>query len=157
MENKISAVIITFNEEDNIGRCLESIRNVADEIVVVDSFSSDRTEEICDQYKVVFLKHEFEGHKEQKNYALAQAKGDFILSLDADEALSPELDKSILEVKNSFISAGYKLNRLSNYQGSWIKHCGWYPDKKLRLVRRNSAKWFGENPHDRLADLILSS
>lgn len=148
MDKNLSIVIITYNEEQNIGRCLESVKNIADEIIVVDSFSSDKTEEICSKYDVKFLKNEFEGHKEQKNFALQQAQCNYILSLDADEALSPELEKSILNINLN--QDGYRLNRLTYYQGAWIKHSGWYPDTKLRLVRKDAAKWSGQNPHDRL-------
>jgi glycosyltransferase involved in cell wall biosynthesis len=85
----LSVVVITFNEERNIGRCLASVRGIADEVVVVDSFSTDRTEEICRQYGATFLQHPFEGHIQQKNYALSRATHPYVLSLDADEALSP--------------------------------------------------------------------
>jgi glycosyltransferase involved in cell wall biosynthesis len=150
MEIKLSVVIITFNEEKNIGRCLDSVRNVADEIIVVDSYSVDRTKEICMEQNVIFFEHEFEGYSHQKNYALSKATCDAILSLDADEALSPELEKSIEEVKKNPKSDGYELNRLTNYQGKWIKHCGWYPDRKLRLVKMNSAEWIGDYLHEKL-------
>ena len=136
MSIELSVVIITFNEEKNIKRCLESVQIVADEIIVVDSFSTDKTEEICGNYTLNFESHKFEGHKEQKNYALTKATGDAILSLDADESLSPKVIESILQVKNNFSQDGYELNRLSNYQGKLIKHGGWYPDRKLRLVKK---------------------
>ncbi|WPP52544.1 glycosyltransferase family 2 protein [Catalinimonas niigatensis] len=145
---KISAVIITFNEEKNIGRCIDSLQEVADEVVVVDSFSTDKTKEICLQKGAVFIEHAFEGHIEQKNYALTQATYDHVLSLDADEALSPELLTSILATKKNWIHDGYKFNRLTNYCGRWIKHCGWYPDTKLRLWDRRKGQWEGINPHD---------
>lgn len=145
----LSVVIITFNEEKNIERCIHSVRAIADEIVVVDSFSTDKTEEICLKNKVKFVQHIFEGHIEQKNWAITQAKYPYILSLDADEALSEELKKSIMAVKNNWISDGYTMNRLTNYCGKWIKHCGWYPDTKLRLWDSSKGKWGGMNPHDR--------
>ena len=140
MQVKISVVIITFNEEKNIGRCLESIKDIADEIVVVDSFSNDKTEEICRKYKVNFIQNKFEGHIEQKNYAATHASYQHILALDADEALSEKLKKSIIETKKNWIAEGYSFNRLSNYCGKWIKHSGWYPDTKLRLVDRTKGK-----------------
>jgi glycosyltransferase involved in cell wall biosynthesis len=146
---KLSCVIITYNEERNIKRCIESVKGVVDEIVVVDSFSNDRTKEICDVLSVSFVEHTFEGHIEQKNYAISQAKHPFILSLDADEALSENLKKSILEAKKNWNSDGYYFNRLTNYCGKWIKHCGWYPDQKLRLWDSRLGKWTGINPHDR--------
>jgi glycosyltransferase involved in cell wall biosynthesis len=147
---KISAVIITFNEEINIGRCLDSVMELADEIIVVDSFSSDNTEEICLKKGARFIKNPFEGHIEQKNYAMLAASHDYILSLDADEALSKELANSIHKVKSNWIYDGYSFNRLTNYCGRWIRHCGWYPDKKLRLWNRKKGCWGGVNPHDRV-------
>lgn len=148
---KLSVAIITYNEENNIGRCISSVLPIADEILVVDSFSTDRTKEICESFNVRFLTHTFEGHIEQKNVALDLANFEHVLSLDADEALSPELAKEILNVKKDFRGSGYSFNRLTNYNGFWVKHCGWYPDRKLRLVNKNKARWSGENPHDYLA------
>jgi glycosyltransferase involved in cell wall biosynthesis len=145
----ISVVIITFNEERNISRCLESLKDVADEIVVVDSFSKDKTEAICKEFNVRFVQHAFEGHIEQKNWSITQAKYPHILSLDADEALDETLKKSILEVKNEWKFDGYTMNRLTNYCGKWIHHCGWYPDTKLRLWDSRLGTWGGDNPHDK--------
>ena len=146
---KISVVIITFNEEKNIERCLNSLSGIADDIVIIDSFSTDRTEEICKEKGVRFIQHKFEGHIEQKNWAITQAKYPHILSLDADEALDEALKKSITEVKNNWQYDGYYINRLTNYCGKWIHHCGWYPDKKLRLWDSRKGKWGGTNPHDK--------
>lgn len=146
---KLSVVIITFNEEKNIARCLESVISIADEILVVDSFSTDKTKEICESFNVRFETNAFEGHIQQKNYAASIANYDFILSLDADEALSKELLSELQKVKEKFSADGYCFNRLNNYCGNWIKHCGWYPDQKLRLWDRRKGKWGGENPHDR--------
>jgi glycosyltransferase involved in cell wall biosynthesis len=144
----ISAVIITFNEEKNIERCLTSLAGVVDEIIVVDSFSTDRTEEICKKFNVTFLTHKFDGHIEQKNWAKDQANSDMVLSLDADEALDDTLRNSILSIKQEGSCKGYKMNRLTNYCGKWIKHTGWYPDAKLRLWEKGKGEWMGENPHD---------
>jgi glycosyltransferase involved in cell wall biosynthesis len=146
---KLSAVIITFNEERNIGRCLESLQGIVDEIVVVDSFSKDKTEEICKDYSVKFVQHAFEGHIEQKNWAITQASNPYILSLDADEALDSTLKSSILKIKENWTHDGYSMNRLTNYCGKWIHHCGWYPDTKLRLWDSQKGKWGGDNPHDK--------
>ena len=146
---KISCVIITYNEEKNIERCIRSVEGVAEDIVVVDSYSKDRTKEICLALSVRFVEHKFDGHIEQKNYAISHAKYPYILSLDADEALSEDLRLSILKVKNNWNSDGYYFNRLTNYCGKWIKHCGWYPDQKLRLWDSRLGKWTGINPHDR--------
>ena len=145
----ISVVIITFNEEKNIGRCLESVKNIADEIVVLDSFSTDKTEEICLQHGASFFQHPFDGHIEQKNRAITYATYPHILSLDADEVLSPELEQSIKAVKENWQADGYYFNRLTNYCGKWIRHCGWYPDRKLRLWDSRKGKWGGVNPHDK--------
>jgi len=165
----LSVVIITNNEERNIGRCLASVKAIADEIVVVDSFSVDSTEQICAEYGARFSQHAFEGHIQQKNYAASLAKNDWVLSLDADEALTPELQASILAIlENSPPAKGeypdtkssggggekvrpnaYKMNRLTNYCGHWVKHCGWYPDTKLRLFNRTKGQWGGINPHDK--------
>jgi glycosyltransferase involved in cell wall biosynthesis len=145
---KLSVVIITLNEERNIERCIQSVRDIADEIVVVDSFSTDKTEAICLQYGARFIQHQFEGYIEQKNFALSQTSFQYVLSLDADEALSEELSTSILKAKSGFTADGYSMNRLTNYIGTWIHHCGWYPDTKLRLFNRDKGKWGGINPHD---------
>ena len=146
---KLSAVIITFNEERNIARCLESLQGVVDEIIIVDSFSTDTTQEIARKYNAVFIQHAFKGHIQQKNFALSQASNDFVISLDADEALSETLRNSILKVKMDQIADGYSMNRLSNYCGHWIRHGSWYPDKKLRLFDRRKVQWAGFNPHDK--------
>jgi len=146
---KISAVIITYNEEKYIGRCLDSLQQVADEIIVVDSCSHDKTKEICEAHNVKFIEHEFEGYRQQKNWAMAQAENDNILSLDADECLSEELKNSILNVKTNWEADAYSFNRLNNYYGRWIKHSGVYPDRKLRLFDRRKGEWGGVNPHDK--------
>jgi glycosyltransferase involved in cell wall biosynthesis len=146
----LSVAIITLNEEKNIGRCLDSVRDVADEILIIDSYSTDRTKDICLVSGAVFLENPFKGHIEQKNVALEKAKFDYVLSLDADEVLSAELRENILKVKNLWSHDSYSFNRLTNYCGKWIYNCGWYPDEKLRLVDRRKASWGGANPHDRI-------
>jgi glycosyltransferase involved in cell wall biosynthesis len=140
----LSAVIITFNEEKNIGRCIESVSGVADEILVVDSLSSDRTGEICKSLGAAFIEHPWEGYSGQKNFANSIATHDLVLSIDADEALSDELKASILKIKENIDCDGYEMNRLTNYCGAWIRHGSWYPDRKLRLFDRRKAKWSGE-------------
>lgn len=145
---RISAVIITYNEERNIVGCLQSIEGIADEIVIIDSNSTDNTEKLCTQFNVRFLQHDFEGFMQQKTWAVAQANFDHILSLDADEQLSDELRQSILAVKNDWKADGYSFNRLTNYIGKWIRHCGWYPDTKLRLWDRRKGNWSGINLHE---------
>ncbi|MEX0988342.1 MAG: glycosyltransferase family 2 protein [Bacteroidales bacterium] len=149
MQIKLSVVVITYNEEKNIGQCLESVKAVADDIVVVDSYSTDRTGEICRAQGARFIEHTFHSHIEQKNWAITQAKYPHILSLDADEALSEELKSSILLVKSDWEMDGYYFNRLTNYCGKWIKHTTWYPSRKLRLWDARKGQWGGLNPHDK--------
>jgi len=146
---QISVVIITYNEEKNIARCLESVASVADEIVVLDSFSKDHTKEICASYGVKFYEHAFDGHIQQKNRAITYATHPYILSLDADEALDDVLKKSILDAKANWTHDGYYMNRLTNYCGHWVRHCNWYPDTKLRLWDSRKGAWTGINPHDK--------
>lgn len=146
---KLSVVIITFNEEANIGRCLDSVQRIADDIIVVDSFSTDRTQEICLEKGARFVQHAFEGHIEQKNWAITQAKYPHVLSLDADEALDDTLAQSIQAVKDNWDADGYTFSRLTNYCGRWIRHGNWYPDIKLRLWDSRKGHWGGLNPHDR--------
>ena len=137
----LSVVIITYNEERNIGRCLDSIKDIADDIVVVDSFSTDKTEEICIPYNVNFIKRSWEGYSLTKNFANKQAKHDWIFSIDADEALSEELKHSIMQAKKIGINQTYEICRLTNYCGHWIRHSGWYPDIKLRIFDRGTSDW----------------
>jgi glycosyltransferase involved in cell wall biosynthesis len=145
---KISVVIMTLNEERDIERCLQSVQGVADEIVVADSFSTDATESICSRYNVRFIKHPFEGYISQRDFSVDQATFDHVLALDADEALSDELKKSILEVKKNWGDwDGYSFNRFNNYCGKWIRHSGWYPDRKTRLWDRRRGRSAGTEPH----------
>ena len=114
---RLSVVIITFNEEKNIERSIQSAVDFADEILVVDSFSTDQTENICRRYGVNFVKNSFKGHIEQKNWALSQSKFNHVLSIDADEVVSEELKNSILKIKKNWTCDGYDFNRLTNYCG----------------------------------------
>lgn len=150
MEIKISAVVVTFNKEEHIGRCLESVREVADEIVVVDSYSSDRTEEICSSYGVTLIRHAFHGHREQKNWAINQATFPYVLSLEADEYLSPSLTESIVRVKKEWKHDGYYFNRFTKYLGRWIYHTDWYPYRQLRLWDTRKGSWEGPDPESRV-------
>lgn len=145
---QISGVIITFNEERNIARCIDSISKVVDEIVVVDSFSTDRTKEICLEKGVKFIENKFEGYIEQKNFAIQLCNYAVVLSLDADEYLSDELINSILEIKKNGLNGAYKMNRLSFYGDKAINHGSWYPDKQLRLWGKDCGKWGGAVPHE---------
>jgi GT2 family glycosyltransferase len=147
---RISAVIITYNEEKNIARCIESVKPVVDEVVILDCFSQDRTREIAEAHGAKFYSQEFLGFAKQKNRAVALASNDYVLSLDADEYISSELTQSILHVKNNWTKDGYMFNRLSSFEGTWITTCGWYPDQKLRLWDRRKGGWQGEGVHERV-------
>ena len=143
---KISAVIITQDEERNIERCLLSLQGVADEVVVVDSGSKDATGEICRRCGTRFVAHPWEGYSAQKNFANSIATHPWILSIDADEALSDTLQETLGKMKDGGLAedAVYSMCRLNNYCGTWIHHSGWYPDEKVRLWYRDVASWNGE-------------
>lgn len=144
----LSAVIITYNEEHNIKDCLDSLNGIVDEILVIDSFSTDKTVAIARQIGAKVIENKFDGHIEQKNFAVASASYDWVISLDADERLSKEARKAVYQIKEKQGADAYTFNRLNNYCGKWIKHSGWYPDQKIRLWNRNKGKWGGVNPHD---------
>ncbi|RZK24459.1 MAG: glycosyltransferase family 2 protein [Hymenobacter sp.] len=144
----LSVVIITFNEEENIARCLQALGDLADEVLVVDSFSTDRTVEICQQHGARVVQNAFAGYVEQKNFATAQALFDYVLQLDADEVLTDELRQSIKAAKQNWQHAAYSLARLTNYCGTWVRHGGWYPDRKLRLYDRRLGSWRGLLLHE---------
>ncbi len=147
---KISACIISFNEEKKIEDCLKSLVDVADEIIVIDSNSSDRTVEIAKQYTDKVITQDFLGYIEQKNFAIQHTSHDWILSLDCDERLSPELQKSLLAIKENITQAdAYKMPRKTFYVYRWLNHC-WYPDIKTRLFNKHTAHWGGTNPHDHI-------
>jgi glycosyltransferase involved in cell wall biosynthesis len=149
---KISAVIITFNEEERLPAALDSLRGVVDEIVVVDSYSTDRTQEIARQAQATVYQNRFEDYGQQKNFALQKAGHDWILNLDADERVSPELQNAIMELKDKKLPenlAAFTIKRKTFYLGRWIRHSGWYPDKKVRLFRKSRSAWQGRI-HERL-------
>lgn len=148
--DRLSVVIIAFNEEENILRCLESVKPVADEIVVVDSHSTDRTAEICMAQGARVFQHDWEGYSAQKNWANAQAAYDWVFSIDADESLSAELCEAILAQKNRGFSGAYSMPRLTHYNGQWVRHSGWYPDTKIRLWNRLQGEWRG-NVHETIS------
>ncbi len=146
----LSVVIITYNEENNIGRCIQSVNKVADEIIVVDSFSNDTTVTIALSMGAIVKQSKFDGYINQKNKAIILATNNFILLLDADEALSDELSSSILKAKKDLLFNAYSMNRCSFFCGRFIRHGLWYPDKKLRLFNKAMGKCGGMNPHDRI-------
>jgi glycosyltransferase involved in cell wall biosynthesis len=146
---KISAAIITLNEERNIGRCLDSLREVVDEVVVVDSGSADATERICRERGAVFVHQPFLGYGPQKNLALDRTAHEWILSLDADEALSAPLAAAIARLRADGPRAdAYEVNRLNWYCGRFLRHSGLYPDRKVRLWRRGAARWSDDAIHE---------
>jgi len=147
----ISGVVICLNEADRIGRCLESL-SFCDEIVVVDSGSLDGTREIARRYTTALIEQDFLGYVKQKNFALERAKNDWVICLDADEALSPELVANIRGAlaRNDGSVAGYSLDRVTHYLGVWHDRGEWYPDWQLRVFRRSRGRWGGLDPHDRV-------
>jgi glycosyltransferase involved in cell wall biosynthesis len=147
---KLSVAIITFNEEKNIERALKSV-DFADEIIVVDSFSTDATVEICKKYTDNVTLREFKGHIDQKNHALSLTANDWVLSIDADEEVTAKLKENIIAVlKSDGVKDAYKMPRRSFYLGRWVRFSGWYPDYNVRLVNKNKSKWGGIDPHDKM-------
>lgn len=147
---RISAVIITYNEEKNIARCLQSLQGVADEIIVIDSFSTDATKTACEPFHPVFRERVFDSFSAQKNAGNALATGDYILSLDADEALSEDLRNALLEFKKEPDADILEVNRVTNYCGHWVRFCGWYPDAKIRCWKKEMAWWDDSMVHEDL-------
>jgi glycosyltransferase involved in cell wall biosynthesis len=149
--HKLSVAIITFNEEICIESCLDSVASVADEIIVLDSFSSDKTVQLANSKGAKVFQQKFAGYTQQKQDAVNLCSNDYILALDADEQLSAALLASIQSIKtNGFKEAAYQVNRLSFVGNRAVKSCGWYPDKKIRLWDRKKGAWGGQNPHDKV-------
>lgn len=146
---KISAVIIALNEEKNIARCIASAFKVCDEVLVLDSYSTDNTAKICEACGAKVVKQIWNGFAATKNIGNLLATHGFILSLDADEALSPQLIDSINQVKEN-LNAAYSFNRLNFYRHLPVRHCGWYPDKKIRLFPKEACTWQGDYVHETL-------
>lgn len=146
----ISAVLITLNAVDTIRPCIEALKKVCDEVIVLDSDSTDGTVEICKELNVDIRSQKWLGYSQTKNLGNKLAKNDWILSIDSDEVLSDELIKNINELnpKNGEV---YSLDRLTNYCGKWIYHCGWYPEWKIRLFNKNDVKWQGDFVHETLS------
>jgi glycosyltransferase involved in cell wall biosynthesis len=141
MTEGLSVVIITFNEGHHIARCLKAAQAASDEIVVIDSGSTDNTVEVCRAYGAKVITNRWRGYSEQKNFGNAQTSFDWILSLDADEILNDVLIQSILKWKDHPQAASFK--RMTNYCGTFIKHGGWYPDVKVRLFNKRETNWEG--------------
>ncbi|MCF6156984.1 MAG: glycosyltransferase family 2 protein [wastewater metagenome] len=144
---KLSVTIITFNEEKNILDALESVK-WADEIVVIDSGSSDKTVDICKEYTEKIFYNPWPGHIAQKNFAVDKTTYSWILSIDADERVTPELARKMKETLECPKADAYAIQRHVFFLGKWINHSGWYPDYKVRLFRKDKARWGGINPHD---------
>lgn len=148
---KLSGTIVTLNEERNIARAMESMR-CCDEILVVDSGSTDRTRTIANGLGARVIEQPWLGYAQQKNHAASHASFDWILSLDADEVLSESLEAEIWKLKNDGPNQpAYNMPRMAQYMGRWIKHSGWYPDRKVRLYDRRAARWTGEYVHESVA------
>lgn len=151
MSMDISVVIITYNEQDRLEPTLKSVADIASEIIVVDSYSTDDTIKIAKKYTKNVFQRKWKNYSDQKNFANSKASFPWILSLDADERLSPELHKEFLQLKDRETEAtGFSMPRQVFYLGRWIKHTVWYPDRKLRLFRKDKAFWEGEFVHERL-------
>lgn len=147
---KISATIITLNEADNIREACESV-GWAEEVIVVDSGSTDRTREIALECGATVISHDWPGFAAQKQFAVEQASHEWIFSLDADERVSPELRQSIEALRGKpeqELADGYRIARRSFYQGRWIKGGGWYPDWQLRLFRKTRGRWRPRQIHE---------
>jgi glycosyltransferase involved in cell wall biosynthesis len=150
---QITVCIITLNEEEALPRCLESVKSFADEIIIVDSGSTDRTESIARAYGARFVYQEWLGYGKQKNFAFELATMKWIFSIDADEEVSPELCKNILRLKKQgrrHPPAAFEICRLPFYQGKWIYHGDWYPDWLPRLFQKYKAKTVGGRVHERI-------
>ncbi len=147
---KISACIVAMNEADRIGDCLASL-DVCDEILVVDSHSSDATRDIAAAAGARVIERDWAGHRAQKQFAVDAAAYDWILAVDADERLSPELRSEIVALRESEFAdvGGWSMPRLSHHLGAWIRYGSWYPNRQLRLFDRRRGSWGGEDPHDR--------
>ncbi|TFG66478.1 MAG: glycosyltransferase family 2 protein [Gemmatimonadales bacterium] len=148
--HRISACLIVMNEADRIGDCLASL-DFCDEIVVVDSHSTDATRELAAAAGARVIERDWAGHRAQKQFAVEQATHNWILALDADERLSAELRKEIMDLRETnFMGAdGWSMPRLSHHLGRWIRHGSWYPNRQLRLFDRRHGQWGGRDPHDR--------
>lgn len=151
MASKLSAVIITLNEERNIGRCIRSLQSLSDEIIVLDAFSTDNTIQICQELGVRVEQRSWKGYADSKNYLNALASHEYIFSIDADEAVDEPLRKAIMREKENGFQGVYSVSRMTNYLGKWIRHSGWYPDVKTRIFPKEGSKWEGAHVHETLS------
>ena len=140
----ISVIVITYNEAKNISRLLKSVQGIADEILIIDSFSTDETEQYCQLFKARFIKRSFTDFADQRNASIEFAKMDYLMFLDADEELSEELAQQLLLMKqNGMDKDAYHFNRFNNFCGKWIRHGMWYPEKILRIIKKGKGNWQG--------------
>lgn len=146
----LSVVIITYNEERNIGRCIDSVAAIADEIIVLDSFSTDKTISIAKAKGAKVWQEPFSGYVKQKTRAVQLATNNYVISIDADEVIDEQLSASILDAKKAFKYCAYSMNRCTYHCGKFIRHGTWYPDRKIRLFDKRIAKWGGLDPHDKI-------
>lgn len=146
---KFSITIITKNEADNIVRCLEALRGLSDDIVVLDSYSEDDTRELAEAHGARVIQQPWLGYAASKNLANDRARHDWILSIDADEVVSPQLAEALRNL-DPHPETVYRLDRLASFQGQWIRHGGWYPDRKPRLFDKTRVEWQGEFVHETL-------
>jgi glycosyltransferase involved in cell wall biosynthesis len=147
----LSVVVMTYNEEKNIGRCLESIQGIADEILVVDSFSQDQTIAIAQQLGARVIQRPFSNYRDQRQFSIDQAQYDFILNLDADEWLTPELRDAIAQVKTNRPVDAYFLLRKNGIGEHWLRYGGWKPEQKLRLFNRQKVFLKDKDIHEEIA------
>ena len=149
----ISSFLVCKNEETHIGACLDSL-DFCDEIVVVDSFSTDKTIEICKNYDVKLIQREWPGYRVQKEFAFNQTKHEWVLFMDADEVVSPELKSEILEIISNPLDprlkkySAFQVTRIMFFLGKWWRKGGWYPEKRVRFFRRDKVEWIGKDPHE---------
>jgi glycosyltransferase involved in cell wall biosynthesis len=144
----LSVVVMTYNEEQNLPRCLESVIGIGEEIFILDSYSTDRTVDIAKSFGGRVEQHAFGSYVEQKKRLVEKATHDWVFCIDADEYLSDELRNSILQAKANNHHDGYCNNRRNKIGDRWINHGSWYPDRKLRLFDRRKVKITGQDPHD---------
>lgn len=151
LDSGVSAIVVCFNEEDRIEACLESL-TWCDEIVVVDSFSTDRTVDICRRYTDRVIQRPWAGYREQKAFAHSKATKDWVLLVDSDERVTPELRAEIQAAleRDRGACAGYAVPRLVFFLGRWWRRGGWYPDYDVRLFKRERATWGGSDPHEKI-------
>src|SRR5512143_1921914 len=149
--NRLSVITLTLNEAANIGECLESVR-WADEIIVVDSGSTDRTLETARRYTEKIFTIDWPGYGAARNFALSQATGNWALWLDADERVTPELGEEIRDLlaREDIAVAGFAVGRRAYFLGRWIKHCGWYPSRVVRLFRKDRGRFTESRVHEQL-------